>query len=546
MQLQEVRRWARGRGVSASDFRQVYDGALLHVISRLFQAFHRESRITRLSQDARGRWYLDVGRGPILRAPASGPLPFRRVEIVGSPWIVGPGKRQRVRTVEALLAALRRCLARSEYSRVFLALRGDFENSVANVVLNRLIGGSLGETACAIEPAYQGHQYYPFPALRIGPTLSQVLECSHLCQEPVDLPLLEIGGCRLVSVAFSSYEAWLRSWSGLHAEPGTAALLPVHPWHLRLSPIVRELLAKKLARLLRGKVEAVPLASQRTCRVVRTGFDIKLPIDAILTGEHRLLYRLNCENAPVISALAKRLRGLSGCRTTDFQEDLASIFHTEPALAPHLSAIIRSPVPIQPGESVVPAINLWAGPREAQKLLQSADSTRIESFFHRYCRALMTGPVQYCSQWGIAFEPHLQNVYVAMRDGLPSRIVLRDLDASILDARRIRPVLRDLGLDLAQDTWRAMPAFEIGGKRLVQAMLFGHLGEAMQCLTQSTGITSDKLVSIVEDTWSDLTACAPSSSARRSVQKLRGWSDAVKATLRTRLNRSTAMEFVGK
>jgi siderophore synthetase component len=146
----------------------------------------------------------------------------------------------------------------------------------------------------------------------------------------------------------------------------------------------------------------------------------------------------------------------------------------------------------------------------------------------------------------MAFEPHLQNVYVAMRDGLPSRIVLRDLDASILDARRIRAVLRDLSLDLAQDTWSAMPAFEIGGKRLVQAMLFGHLGEVIWSLTQATRIKSDKLVSIVEDMWSDLTAHAPSTNARRSVQQLRGWSDAVKATLRTRLARSTAMEFVKK
>ena len=68
----------------------------------------------------------------------------------------------------------------------------------------------------------------------------------------------------------------------------------------------------------------------------------------------------------------------------------------------------------------------------------------------------------------------------------------------------------------------------------------------MWCLTQITGVKSDQLVAIVEDTWSDLTAGAPSASARKSVQKLRGWSDAVKATLRTRLARSTAMEFMRK
>jgi len=546
MKLQEVRQWARVQGVPASAFRQVYDGALLHAISRLLQAMYRESRIAELSQDSRGRWHLDVGHEPVLRAPASGPLPFGRVEILGHPWVVGSGKRRRLRTAPAFLAALQRCLPKSEYCRVFPALRADFENSVANVVLNRLIGRSLGNTACAIEPAYQGHQYYPFPALRIGPSLSQVLECSHLCDNPIALPLLEIVDCRLVSLAFRSYDAWLRAWSGLSAEPGTAALLPLHPWHLRLSPIVRKLLAANLAAIFPGNLEVIPLASQRTCRVVRTGFDVKLPIDATLTGEHRLLYPLNCENAPVISALAKHLLAMEGCPTTDFQEDLASIFHAQPLLAPHVSAIIRSPVAAQPGESVVPAINLWAGPREARKLLHAADGARIEEFFDRYCRVLMTGPVRYCSQWGMAFEPHLQNVYVAMRDGLPSRIVLRDLDASILDARRIRPILRDLGLELACDTWQAMPAFEIGAKRLVQAMLFGHLGEVMWCLTEMTGVESKKLISIVDDTWSDLAAGAPSAPTRRSVERLRGWSDAVKATLRTRLERSTTMEFVGK
>jgi siderophore synthetase component len=330
----------------------------------------------------------------------------------------------------------------------------------------------------------------------------------------------------------------------LRAESRSGVLLPVHPWQLGLSPLVQELLARKLASLSRRRIKAIPLASQRTCRIVRTGFDLKLPVDATLTGERRLLYRLNCENAPVVSALAKGLLGANGQRVIDFQEDLASIFHPEPAIAPHLSAIVRSPVRAQPGEVVVPAINLWAGRREARALLQSADSARIEEFFHRYCRALMQGPVQFCSQWGMAFEPHLQNVYVAIRDGLPSRIFLRDLDASILDARRVRPALRELGLQLRKDTWGHMPPFETGGKRLVQSMLYGHLGEVIWCLTQDAGIRSEKLVPIVEDTWSDLTACAPSASARKSVKTLRGWSSAVTTTLHARLNRSTTIQFV--
>jgi IucA / IucC family/Ferric iron reductase FhuF-like transporter len=544
MQLAEVRRWARGRRISVSRFRQAYDGALLHAIARLLQAIYRESRVTRLSQDDRGRWHLDIGRKFILRAPVSGPLPFRRLETIGSPWILTAGTRRRIRTADRFLDALGRCLAGTEYDSVLPALRTDFENSVANVVLNRLIGGALGAKARAIEPAYQGHQYYPFPALRIGPDLSQVLECSHLCREPVELPLLRIGSCRLISCLFDSHAACLRAWSGLETPSRSDALMPLHPWQGHLSPVVRELSARKLVTVSRHTIEAIPLASQRTCRIVRTGFDLKLSIDATLTGERRLLHQLNCENAPIVSVLAKQLLDENGKAQLDFQEDLASICHGEPAIAPHLSAIIRAPVRALPGEVVIPAINLWSGKQEFRRLLRSADRARVEEFFQYYCRALMTGPVAFWSQWGMGFEPHLQNVYVGLRDGLPSRIILRDLDASILDPRRTRPALRKLGLDLPKETWQVMPAVETGGKRLVQAMLFGHLGEVMWCLTQGGHSETARLAAIVDDTWSELAAHAPSASARRSVNRLRGWSNAVKATLRTRLHRTTRLEFV--
>ena len=532
MTLDEVRRWARGRGIPAARVRKVHDGALLHVVSRVFQAMYRESRVARLTQDARGRWSFELGD---LRAPASGPLPFRGLEITGMPYLVRR-RRRALRSLNALLAALKPRLAGTEYARRFGALRSDFQNSVANVMLNRLLGTSLPAKACAIEPAYQGHQYYPFPALRIGPSLSQILECSHLCCEPVKLPLLDVGPLRMISVGYDSHEALFRAWSGVQGE----SLFPVHPWHLRLSPVLREL----RACVSRRTVKAIPLASQRTCRIVRTGFDLKLALDATLTGEHRLLYPLNCLNAPVVSALAKDVLAQSGIRGFDFQSDVASIFHAQPRLIPHLSAIIRLPVPVRRGETVIPAINLWAGRCEARALLRGADRVRIEEFFARYCRALMSGPVEFCAEWGIAFEPHVQNVYVAFRDGMPAGIVLRDLDNSILDARRVRPLFRELGAEPQPDTWRHMPRFEVGGRRMVQAMLFGHLGEVMACLGRDHNVQLDRLAATVEDTWEELAASAPSRRARRAVSTLRGWSNAAKATLRTRLKRGHAVEFV--
>jgi len=514
MKLAEVRRWARRRGIAAAQFRRVHQAALLHVASRMLQAIQRESRAARHAQDGRGRWHLEIGP---LKLPASAPLPFRGLEVLAIP--------------RRFLAALQRALRGTEYARVFARLRADFENSAANVTLNRLLGAGTR----SIEPAYQGHQYYPFPGLRIGPRLEQVLACSHLNRTPVDLPLLETGPLRLVSASYHSHEQFFRAWSGLEAGP--AAVLPVHPWQVRLSPLVRAL-AGSVSR--RG-IKVMPLASQRTCRVVRTGFDLKLPVDATLTGEHRLLYGLNCENAPLVSALAEHVRRESGLRSIAFQADVASIYHAERAAAPHLSAIVRAPVRARPGEVMVAAINLWTGRMEARRFLHGS---RIEEFFARYCRALMHGPVEFCAHWGMAFEPHVQNVYVGLRDGLPVRVVLRDLDNSILDPRRIRPQLRRLGGSLAKDTWQHMPSYEDGGKRMVQAMMFGHLGEVMRCLQWDYRINAQKLAAIVEDTWSELAAAAPSAAGRRAVLRLRGWSDSIKATLRTRLHRAHTLQFV--
>jgi siderophore synthetase component len=100
----------------------------------------------------------------------------------------------------------------------------------------------------------------------------------------------------------------------------------------------------------------------------------------------------------------------------------------------------------------------------------------------------------------MAFEPHLQNVYVGLRGGLPVRIVLRDLDNSILDPRRAGAHLRALGGTLAKDTWQHMPTYEDGGKRMVQALMFGHLGEVMRSLQRDYRINAQKLAAIVEDT----------------------------------------------
>src|SRR4029077_2517522 len=136
----------------------------------------------------------------------------------------------------------------------------------------------------------------------------------------------------------------------------------------------------------------------------------------------------------------------------------------DPLIGTHLAAIIRAPVKPRTGEVVAPALNLWCGPRQARTLLDLHNRDEAYTFFRAYCRVLMRGVVDFYARCGMAFEPHLQNVYVALRDGMPSRMILRDLDSTILDPDRIRPIARENGIQLARGTWQHMPT--AGGRRL--------------------------------------------------------------------------------
>jgi siderophore synthetase component len=155
----------------------------------------------------------------------------------------------------------------------------------------------------------------------------------------------------------------------------------------------------------------------------------------------------------------------------------------------------------------------------------------------------MRGMVEFYARWGMAFEPHLQNVYVALRDGTPSRIILRDLDSTILDASRIRPVARANGIQLARGTWEHMPDFAYGGRRMAHAMMYGHLGQVMSYLAGAAQADLAKLSAIVEETWDELIAQAPSPVCRGRIRNLRKQADTVGAVLRRRVTRADHTDF---
>ena len=134
--LRAVRQWAGERRIGRARFTHVYEAAFLVAVSRLLQAIFRERHVphARLWQNDAGHWFLDLGREPILRAPVSGPLPFRRLELTGFPWKIVAGRRRQLRSTRAFLNALRFCLEPSELAQYFDRLVSDFNNSFANLV----------------------------------------------------------------------------------------------------------------------------------------------------------------------------------------------------------------------------------------------------------------------------------------------------------------------------------------------------------------------------------------------------------------------------
>ena len=540
--LWAVRRWAIRSGVSRAVFLSAYRSSLQLSIARLVQALYRERLCSaRVSRSSLGIG-LALGRPTSLWVPIV-PKPFVRLDVRAWPCCYRPD-RSPVHWGGTFLRELAAVLRHSPVAGRFTELSRDFQNSLSNLVLNRLLAGRRGVMRHALEPAYQGHHYYPFPGLRTGLSVDQVVSCSHLNAGVVAIPLVEVSALTFRSPVFSGARECFEAWAGkrLHS---THPVIPVHPWQLEISPVLSAIVSARGARVSKGHVNCLPLASQRTLRVQATSYDLKLSVDAALTSEHRLLFRLNCENAPVVSALVQRLiLSNAESRDLDIQADVASLSFADPRLAPHLSAIVRAPVRTGKDESAVPAIELWTGREIALSLLRSSSPQEVRRFFRRYCQIVMRGPVRFLLQFGLAFEPHLQNSIIVFRERKPHRLMIRDLDGTVMDRGRVEALLVRYGLRLAADTWEHMPTSGVGEDRLIHSLFFGHLAVAVDFLSEKLPVSQPELMHILSEEWVNLRETIRVKGAATRFDSLCGHLAKGKLMLVARLERSHQMRFV--
>lgn len=538
--LEAVRAWGRARGHSDETLAAGEADAVRYLLSNLLDGLRREYEgVVSIGIDGRFTTF-SLGGLSRIQAELRGCVDFSPARIRRVWRIASPGEAVEIDTAADAVNALVSALAESGVPLNLEALASDMLNAAANLLLDRLIAEARGGCARSPEPAWQGHTHFPFPGLRIGPTAEDVEACSSLSEEPVPFPIVRVGGLELLTRTGLARARWEARWTG--DPPLEEDEIVLHPWHMSRSGPIRELLDEGRLDFSGRFLPVRPLASQRTCSIEATGYHLKLPVDATITGERRLLYPANLVNAPIVSAYAKAACVELGRDVLDCQADIASFRHIVDGLAPYLSAIIREPLPAGLPGDMVAAINLWAGPELAGQMIPGGDPDAAEEFFHHYCVAMFSGAVPAWVRYGIGLEPHIQNSILRFERGRPSGLIIRDLDSTILDRSLSEALMERSALRLPDESWSVMPSPSTGCLRLAHALFHGHLGTAGGALITRFGAKSRRLMEAREAAWARVISTLDARERRRAA-RIRRAAGTVKRMMTARLQRTMEMEF---
>jgi hypothetical protein len=523
---QQLAAWAADSGLAEVDVRRAWCDAIHYTATRLIDALRRENPgFVTLEQEEDGLRIL-IGDGSRFEVRAEGSAFFPPLEIVPGSARAGLASIDEGKAsawTKAIIAGLQS----AGIELPFETMRRDFVNSVANLAFNRLVARKAVESTVP-EPAWQGNAYFPIPGLRETPEPGEFEQFCHLLPARESLVTGLCPGMMMHTSEGTGPPEWRPNWSP--GQPMAAGLLPIHPWNIRHSATIRRLVDE--GWLVPGTVgvRAQPLASLRTCRIADGGFDLKLSLDMVVTGERRLLFIGHVRNAPTISAYLQSQLERDFAGVMSFQADVASFSHAADGISPYLSVIVREPVVPADGERLYPAIDLWNGRCLAPTVFGIDSPSRAEDLMEQYATALLTGPVMAWLEIGAALEPHLQNVSVRVRGSSPVGVMLRDLDATVMT--RGPHALAGAELD----------PVELGRNRLAHALHLAHLGTVANFLARRFGARYSVLEQAVMDSWHDIAARAGAAHAQE-MHALIAARKTVKRNLSMSLARSMKTEF---
>jgi siderophore synthetase component len=369
-------------------------------------------------------------------------------------------------------------LVGESWRRERLTRNGIPENNVLRWAARRADANPAFSPLAVFEQAVvDGHPLHPCARVRGGMTTQELFSYTPEWVDEVAL--------RIVAIARSSFAqpcptrptltSQLRHWHphvadaasghlrGVQRDPADYELLPVHPWQLqRILPdrYADALSHGRLIAIPRAHIRARPLLSLRTLAPAanRRAAHIKTSVDIRLTTATRVISPATAHNGPIMSALVaeiwRRERSFGG-RLIILSELASGSYRPAPGegvdAAAGLAAIIRESPECHTGDGEVtlPVAALAArSPLNGRPLLADVldelastcgclPSAAAGHFLARYCDCLFSALFALLSRWGIALEPHGQNLLMVLRDGLPVRLLYRDFGSIRVSPTRL-------------------------------------------------------------------------------------------------------------
>ncbi|KAF3935459.1 hypothetical protein ABW20_dc0108293 [Dactylellina cionopaga] len=308
----------------------------------------------------------------------------------------------------------------------------------------------------------------------------------------------------------------------LGKQPTDFVLIPVHPHQLdnAVPRLHADALAKQAVIPLVVSMPARPLMSYRTLAIrgngATKGLHIKTALEVQLTGAIRGVSSTSARNGPRMSRLLARI--IAG--DMDLQKTDASgrvIFMPECALAGisfkesrrSLAAILREDIEngMAENEIALPISALFARSPLTNNLVLSdliaEMSVDPAAWLRAHAEVCIPALMTLLSRYGIALEPHPQNMVLILRDGWPHRFAVRDFGgARILPARLAQ---HGYSIELDANTGLVIEESDIleGAARLRAKIfypLFGNqYGELVSALCELGGTDEARLWGVLRD-----------------------------------------------
>ncbi|KAK6540661.1 hypothetical protein TWF694_008054 [Orbilia ellipsospora] len=258
----------------------------------------------------------------------------------------------------------------------------------------------------------------------------------------------------------------LNELSEMGKQSNEYALIPVHPHQFEnaIPSLHANAITEGTLVLLRTTVPARPLMSYRTLSVRESGaaksLHIKTALEVLLTGAIRGVSSTSARNGPRMSRLLSRIISNDlDLRRTDLTGRV--IFIPELAIAGisfkeskrTVAAILRDDVEngMAHDEIGLPISALFArSPLTGRPILQDLIAEldgKATAWLRAFAEMCIPPLFILLSRYGVALEPHPQNMVLILRNGWPHRFAVRDFGG----ARVLPPRLAEHGLSIDLD-----------------------------------------------------------------------------------------------